>query len=149
MKVARQFTAWNAFTKKARTVGHGLSWSTDGFAIQVENVPSHPIIPFPTGRVRFLASPGSKLPGYDHLVPPGQKAFPRPVHKIASTSIFTAATRRQLQSEYFLDGLKSCATPRAANGSRTRTARPTEPPGVSDDGAKSGRRVGGRLSHVT
>jgi hypothetical protein len=73
----------------------------------------------------------------------------RPVHKIDSTSIFTVATRRQLQSEYFLDGLKSCATPRAANGSRTRTARPTEPPGVSDDGAKSGRRVGGRLSHVT
>src|ERR1700751_3131456 len=73
----------------------------------------------------------------------------RPVHKIDSTSIFTAATRRQLQSEYFLDGLKSCATPRAANGSRTRTARPTEPPGVSDDWAKSGRRVGGRLSHVT
>src|ERR1700747_703158 len=51
MKVARQFTAWNAFTKKGRTVGHGLSWSTDGFAIQVENVPSHPIIPFPTGLV--------------------------------------------------------------------------------------------------
>jgi hypothetical protein len=86
MKVARQFTAWNAFTKKARTVGHGLSWSTDGFAIQVENVPSHPIIPFPTGRVRFLPSPGSKLPGYDHLVPSGQNAFPRPVHKIDSTS---------------------------------------------------------------
>ena len=70
--------------KKCRTVGHGLSWSTDGFAIQVENVPSHPIIPFPTGRVRFLPSPGSKLPGYDHLVPSGQNAFPRPVHKIDS-----------------------------------------------------------------
>jgi hypothetical protein len=27
-------TAWNAFTKKARAVGHGLSWSTDRFAIQ-------------------------------------------------------------------------------------------------------------------
>jgi len=34
MKVARQFTAWNALTKKARPVGHGLSWSTDRFAVQ-------------------------------------------------------------------------------------------------------------------
>ena len=29
MKVAWQFTAWNAFTKRTRPVGHGLSWSTD------------------------------------------------------------------------------------------------------------------------
>jgi hypothetical protein len=45
MRVAWQFTAWNAFTKKARPVlsaivrmateeGHGLSWSTDRFANQ-------------------------------------------------------------------------------------------------------------------
>jgi hypothetical protein len=31
--------------------------------------------------------PGSKLPGYDHLVPSGQKAFLRPFHKIDSTSL--------------------------------------------------------------
>jgi len=29
-----QFTALNAFTKKTRPVGHGLSWSTDRFAIE-------------------------------------------------------------------------------------------------------------------
>jgi len=34
MMVAWQFTARNAFTKKGRPVGHGLSWSTDRFAIQ-------------------------------------------------------------------------------------------------------------------
>ena len=45
MKVARQLTSWNAFTKKTRSVlsaiarmateeGHGLSWSIDRFAIQ-------------------------------------------------------------------------------------------------------------------
>ena len=34
MMVAWQFTAWDAFTKKARPVGHGLSWSTDRFANQ-------------------------------------------------------------------------------------------------------------------
>jgi len=43
-------------------------------------------MPFPTGPIRFLASRGSKLPGYDHLVPSGQNAFPRPVRKIDSTS---------------------------------------------------------------
>ena len=67
MKIAWQFTAWNAFTKKTRPVGHGLSWSTDRFAIQgwATFLPTL-ITPFPTGRVRFLASPGSKPPGYDH-----------------------------------------------------------------------------------
>ena len=34
MKVAWQFTAWNAFTKKGRPVGHGLTWSTERFANQ-------------------------------------------------------------------------------------------------------------------
>jgi hypothetical protein len=67
--------------------------------------------PCPTGRAFFAnASPGSKLPGYDHLVPSGQNAFPRPIHKIDATSIPTAASRRELQSEYSLGGLKSYAT---------------------------------------
>jgi hypothetical protein len=44
-----------------------------GSPIKVEDVHSDLIIPFPTGRVRFLASPGSKLPGCHHLVPSGQK----------------------------------------------------------------------------
>jgi hypothetical protein len=86
MKAARQFTVWNSFTKKTRPVGQGLSWSTSRFTIQgLRNVHSDPIIPFPY-RVRFLASPGSKLPGYGHLVPSGQKAFLRTVRKIDSAS---------------------------------------------------------------
>jgi hypothetical protein len=39
-----------------------------------------------TGRFDLSAFPGSKLPGYLHLVPPGQKPFLRPVRKIDSTS---------------------------------------------------------------
>jgi len=39
-----------------------------------------------TGRFDFSASPGSKLPGYLHFVPSGQKSFLRPVHEINSTS---------------------------------------------------------------
>src|SRR6201987_6376510 len=73
MKVAWQFTAWNAFTKKTRPVGHGLSWSTDRFAIQVEErsfPPNHTVpygtdsvscIPWQsTARLRSLGSFGTK-----------------------------------------------------------------------------------------
>ena len=59
--------------KKTRPVGYGLSWSTPRSPFKVEERSSGPIIPFPTGRVQFLAFPGSKLPGYLHLVPSGQK----------------------------------------------------------------------------
>ena len=31
MKVARQFTAWNAFIKKTRPLGHGLSCKLLGY----------------------------------------------------------------------------------------------------------------------
>jgi hypothetical protein len=44
--------------------------------------PNHTVL---YGTVRFLASPGSKLPGYHRLVPSRQKASPRPVYKIDST----------------------------------------------------------------
>ena len=70
--VAWQFTARNAFKKdpSRRVRSELVCWHVPMQALR--NVPSDPIIPFPPGRVRFLASPGSKLPGYLHLVPPGR-----------------------------------------------------------------------------
>jgi hypothetical protein len=55
MKVAWQFAARNLFTK-SRPVGHGLSWSSDRFAIQVEDGsfrPNH-TVPYGTGSVSCI-----------------------------------------------------------------------------------------------
>src|ERR1700744_799637 len=62
-----------------------------------------------TGRVRFFASPGSKLPGlrraqssrYHHSVPLGQKAFLRPVRKIDSSSLHAAGFEESLSAVAF------------------------------------------------
>ena len=74
-----------------------------GSPIKVEDVHSDLIIPFPTGRVRFLASPGSKLPGCHHLVPSGQKAFlstkSTPHHQIKSRTRRTNGLRAYASPE--------------------------------------------------
>ena len=72
---------------------------------RLRKVPADAFIPFPTGRVRFLASPGSKLPGYHQLVPSGQKAFLRPVRKIDSTSLHTAGVEDEDEDEYENDSV--------------------------------------------
>src|SRR5215469_5029879 len=67
--------------KKIRPVGYGMSRSAGGFTAQGRRtfLPT-PIIPFPSGTVRFfLDPPGNKLPGYLHLVPSGQTPQ-APVH---------------------------------------------------------------------
>jgi len=50
MKVARQFTAWNAFIKKTRPLGHGLSCKLPGYH------PSPPV-----GESRAAASPTKNI----------------------------------------------------------------------------------------
>jgi hypothetical protein len=46
--------------------------------------------------------PGSKVPGYDHLVPSGQIAFPRPIRKIDSTSGQNLEDQEEDDDEYSL-----------------------------------------------
>ena|SRR5215469_5639300 len=85
-----------------------------------QNAPSDPIIPFPTGRVRFLASPGSELPGYLHSVPSGQRAFRRLVYKIDSTSPATFENEDGDEDEY--EGL-AYLTPPTMKPSASSVAR--------------------------
>src|SRR5215471_2878109 len=75
--------------KKIRPVGNGMSWSTGVFSTQARTtfLPTQSYRSL-TGRFGFFRIPGSKLPGYLHFVPSGQKPFLRPVHKIDSTSTF-------------------------------------------------------------
>jgi hypothetical protein len=87
MKVARQFIAWNAFRKDpSRRVRFELVyWRVHRSKSQ--SVPSDPIIPFPNGTVSiYLHFQAVNCLAILHLVPPGQKPFLRPVHKIDSTS---------------------------------------------------------------
>jgi hypothetical protein len=67
MKVAWQFTSWNAFTKKTRPVlsaiarmateeGHALSWSAGRFAFKIEERffrPNH-TVPYGTGSLSCI-----------------------------------------------------------------------------------------------
>jgi hypothetical protein len=53
---------------RIRPLGHGLIL-THGLLVVLRL--SDPIIPYGDGSV-FARIPGNKLPGYDHLVPPGQ-----------------------------------------------------------------------------
>ena len=77
--------------------------------LKVQGCSFDPIIPFPTGRVRFLASPGSELPGYLHSVPSGQRAFLRLVDRIDSTSGLPTALEDEDDDEYEDDDRKSKA----------------------------------------
>jgi len=68
-----------------RPVGHGLSWSTRAFTAQGDRTfrPTQSHHTLRDGS--FLGHiPGSKLPGYYHSVPPGQKPFVTPIRKIDS-----------------------------------------------------------------
>ena len=61
--------------KRTRPVGYGLSWSSGVFTTQARRnslLPNHTV---PYGTARLFASPGSKLPGYLHLVPTGRESL--------------------------------------------------------------------------
>jgi hypothetical protein len=72
MIVARQFIAWNMSKKEIRPVGNGLILTHNWLVVLIVArlwTQSHR----PYGTDPFLNGiPGNKLPGYDHLVPPGQ-----------------------------------------------------------------------------
>jgi hypothetical protein len=97
-----------------------------------EDIASKPVIPFPTGRLRFLASPGSKLPGYHHSVSPGQK-------RRVGVHILVAIAK-----DHFEDSLPHVASRpvRHSCGSLNEPAKSE----VSGDGAKSGGRFKSRPS---
>src|SRR5215469_11258373 len=69
MIVAWQFTARECVLKKIRPVGYGLTWSTGAFTTQGRRTfPPTQSYRSLTGRFGFFSIPGSKLPGYYHLV---------------------------------------------------------------------------------
>jgi hypothetical protein len=73
MIVARQFTALEMSNNKIRPVGYGMIWSPGlihcpGLTTRLTDQ----ITPSLRDGFLFRTVPGSKLPGYDHLVPPGQ-----------------------------------------------------------------------------
>src|SRR5215469_16137412 len=101
MIVAWQFTARECVLKKIRPVGYDLTWSTSPFITQGRRTfPPTQSYRSLSGRFGFFGIPGSKLPGYYHLVPSGQK----PEH------------------------LSTSSTPHHRNDSAT--ACPTKPPGA-------------------
>jgi hypothetical protein len=84
MIVARQFTAWmipgEDPSRRVRCDGLLSSAQPWWFRLGVPmNIwrryrQAQPFIPFPHGTDFFSGGiPGNKLPGYDHLVPPGQR----------------------------------------------------------------------------
>jgi hypothetical protein len=62
---------------RIRPVGYGVIRSDWRATITASKQPLVRIRPCPTGRIPFCSLPGNKLPGYDHLVPPGQSPTPR------------------------------------------------------------------------
>jgi len=72
MIVARQFIAWNPFQKGIRPVGHGMIGSNRRAKIRTINQPWVRIRPSLRDGSLLSRVLGNKLPGYDHLVPPGQ-----------------------------------------------------------------------------
>ena len=84
----------------------------------------------------FLSGiPGSKLPGYYHLVLSGQTAFPRPIRKIDSTSGKHLEDQEEDDDEYSLPDIAS----RPVRRSFMEPKRQGEV-GSLNDGAKSGGR---------
>ena len=72
MIVARHFSAWNS-SEKIRPVGNGVILTSARFVAPIVARLSDPIIPSRT--VPFLPRlPGTKVPGYDHSVPPGRSS---------------------------------------------------------------------------
>jgi hypothetical protein len=93
MKVARQFIAWDPGETEIRPVGYGVILEPECILAVNFPGPSHILEseyddacatvrsgttgaigsyrPYGTGRMVY-GVPGNKLPGYDHLVPPGQ-----------------------------------------------------------------------------
>jgi hypothetical protein len=79
--------------------------------------------------------PGSKVPGYDHLVPSGQIAFPRPIRKIDSTSGQNLEDQEEDDDEYSLPDIAS----RPVRRSFMEPKRQGEVGSLNDE-AKSGGR---------
>jgi len=73
--------------RKTRPVGYGvigLKEASTTVSREGTSRPTH-TVPYGTGLV-LKPIPGNKLPGYYHVVPPGQKPFVIPVHIFEATS---------------------------------------------------------------
>jgi hypothetical protein len=86
MIVARLFIAWNTPKKGEPSRRDGVSWATR----HIRRPWSKNVLPtqsYRSLRDGFFVwhTPGNKLPGYDHSVPPGQKLTT--VHEIEATSL--------------------------------------------------------------
>ena len=87
MIVARQFIAWNTPKRGEPSRRDGVSWATPHirrpWSKNVLSTESYRSL-----RDGFFVwhTPGNKLPGYDHSVPPGQR-LSTPVHEFAARSL--------------------------------------------------------------
>jgi len=94
MKVAWQFTA-RGCKKPNPSRRERYDWVGTNVPQRLNrNVPADQLRPYPPGRVFFKRIPGSKLPGYFHLVPPGQNpgqpcTFSTPYQGSLSTTTMT------------------------------------------------------------
>jgi hypothetical protein len=113
MIVARQFIAWNTPKKGEPSRRDGVSraarhihlpWSKN--VLSTESYRSL--------RDGFFVwhTPGNKLPGYDHSVPPGQR-LSTPVHKFDARSQEPRLVR---YSSFFVQAFGAAQTPKDASG---------------------------------
>jgi hypothetical protein len=72
MIVARQFIAWYPCENGNRPVGYGVIGSDRRASIRTTNQPRITIRPSLRDGFSIERVPVNELPGYDHLVPPGQ-----------------------------------------------------------------------------
>jgi len=76
MMVARQCTAWNVLERGVPSRRDGVIFILGCIHyLRFSDVADRLNHTVPLGRVAFFTHPGSKLPGYDHLVPTGQYCF--------------------------------------------------------------------------
>jgi hypothetical protein len=80
MSVAWQFTAWKQFQKVFRPVRVPYDRGSTFCSLpQDDERLSNQITPSLRDGLFFGAIPGSKLPGYPHKVPPGQKCLAKKI----------------------------------------------------------------------
>jgi len=97
MIVAWQFTAWNGFGKRNRPVGNGVIGAERTFYHLEGGTREQTTSDSLRDGSFFNRIPGSKLPGYLHLVPSGQK--PQiPVQIFNSISQFQSSTRTSMST---------------------------------------------------
>jgi hypothetical protein len=75
VKVARQFTAWNAQKKTTRLGGTVDSVGPPASIGVKQRRHTNKITPSLRDETLSLPIPGSELPGYLHPVPPGQRSL--------------------------------------------------------------------------